>query len=69
MLDIKNFDRYDSFLVYCGFNHYIISKDGRDYVIDVRTLDKYGEVQEGPRYIASSLSSAIATIEEQEATA
>lgn len=44
-------------------NMYHISKDGVDYAVDVTTLDEYGEMQEGPRYISGSLSSAIAIIE------
>lgn len=60
---LEFFDAIDGALIYTGMNQYCISKDGADYVVDVETLDEYGEAQEGPRYIASSLSAAIAQIE------
>ena len=57
------FEVVDGDLVYTGMNQYLIHKDGADFVMDVQTLDEYGEVQEGPRYMFSSLSAAIAQIE------
>lgn len=74
MLNIYNFDvcKYGdglSILSYYGENTgdmYHISKDGSAFTVDVETLDENGEAQEGPRYIASSLSTAIAQIEELE---
>ena len=74
MLNIYNFDviKYGdglSILSYYGENTgdmYHISKDGSAFTVDVETLDENGEVQEGPRYIFSSLSVAIAQIEETE---
>ena len=75
MLNIAKFYVYNysdgtAILEYDGentANMYHVSKDGVDYAVDVTTLDEYGEMQEGPRYIASSLSAAIAKIEEMEA--
>ena len=74
MLNIYDFEvsRYadgSSIMSYYGENTgdmYHIHIDGTSYVVDVETLDENGEAKEGPRFIASSLSSAIATIEEQE---
>ena len=74
MLNIYNFDvsKYGdglSILSYYGENTgdmYHISKDGSAFTVDVETLDENGEAQEGPRYIFSSLSAAIAQIEEME---
>lgn len=74
MLNIAKFFVYNysdgtAILEYDGENTenmYHISKDGVDYVVDVTTLDEYGEMQEGPRYIASSLSVAISQIEAME---
>ena len=74
MLNIDYFDvlHYgDGFatLSYYGENTgdmYHISKDGSAFTVDVETLDENGEAQEGPRYIFSSLSAAIAQIEEME---
>lgn len=71
MLNIAKFYVYNysdgtAILEYDGentANMYHISKDGINYAIDVTTLDEYGEMQEGPRYISGSLSSAIAIIE------
>lgn len=63
---LEFFDAIDGALVYTGMHQYFINKDGVDYVVDVTTLDENGEAQEGPRYIASSLSAAIAQIEELE---
>lgn len=60
---LELFEVIDSDLVYTGMNQYFIHKDGADYVVDVTTLDEYGETHEGPRYISGSLSSAIAIIE------
>jgi hypothetical protein len=57
------FEVIDSDLVYTGMNQYFIHKDGADFVVDVQTLDEYGEAHEGPRFIASSFSAAIAQIE------
>ena len=62
-MNLDFFDVIDSDLVYTGMNQYIIHKEGVDYVVDVTTLDEYGEAQEGSRYISGSLSSAIAIIE------
>lgn len=63
---LEFFDAIDGALIYTGMNQYFINKDGADFVVDVQTLDENGEVQEGPRYIFSSLSAAIAQIEETE---
>ena len=74
MLSINNFDLYkytdDSNAIVCyGENtgrFYHITQNGRDFVIDVFTLDENGEAVDGPRYINSSLSAAIAQIEAME---
>lgn len=71
MLNIAKFYVYNysdgtAILEYDGentANMYHVSKDGVCYVVDVTTMDGNGEMQEGPRYIASSLSVAIAQIE------
>ena len=60
---IESFEAIDGALVYIGMNQYFIHRDGADFVVDVETLDEYGEAQEGPRYMFSSLSTAIAQIE------
>lgn len=74
MLSINNIDLYkytdsESAIVIYGENtgdFYHITQDGRDFVIDVFTLDENGEAVDGPRYINSSLSDAIALIEAME---
>lgn len=74
MLSINNFDLYkytdDSNAIVCYVENtgrfYHITQDGRDFVIDVFTLDENGEAVDGPRYINSSLSAAIAQIEAME---
>ena len=74
MLNINNFDLYkytdsESAIVIYGENtgdFYHITQDGSGFVIDVFALDENGDAVDGPRYINSSLSDAIALIEAME---
>lgn len=70
MLDlnsIKGPEAYDDGIWYYGFNHYNITQDRTGYAVHIITLDDNGDATSGPTYAASSLSTAIAIIEQMEA--
>ena len=68
MLDITSFVVVDNMLVYHGANRYHIFDRGNYYRVIVEIMDKDQEtVINEERFSCSSLSSAIAQIEEMEA--
>ena len=69
MLYISFFDVDPEGLHYYGYNHYTVTQDGYAYAVHVETLDEDGNATPGDTYATSSLSTAIQTIENLEASA
>ena len=71
MLDLNSFKSagaYDEGLTYFGVNQYIITENEKHngYTVFVTSLDDDGEAYDNGEYAASTLSIAIATIEQIE---
>ena len=66
MLNISDFGISQNILCYFGVNHYFITSGKTGYILTVATLDEDGDART-ETYNCSSVSSAIATIEEMEA--
>lgn len=70
MLDlncIKGPEACDTGIWYYGADHYHITQDCTGYAVHVTTLNDDGDATPGQTYAASSLSTAIAIIEQMEA--
>ena len=63
MLELNQFTVTVEGMQYFGANHYTITDEGGYFAVHVETLDDNGNAVPAGSYAASTLSTAIATIE------